>query len=360
MDREGGPGGPWVHALKRLRGHIPRSLLVSGLTIAVAGGRLASVTGEVRPAGIAALYAVPRGTTETARVALYPAGGSRPMATVGLGPLGLVGQLGTMASRGMTWQATTGWRVVWGRAGRILRITRAPRGRTWISVAWANRVLYGVSASWSGRSVRIERWSDDVDGDGRAREEIGSVSLVRSVPAGIVQVWSSRSGAVATVIQPGHLAWYPLSHRAEIRRVAGVEASFWFGFPGFRRAAAFSTRAGTLGMIWVGRRIHRVVFANPSRAILGMTDAQRVWGISTVGMVPLENGRFAFPARVPWPGPMPTTIALAESPGSWCLVLGGPGQGYWFDTRGGWFGPPFRLRLPAGAVIRAVVPLTTR
>ncbi len=331
------------------QGKLPWGLFFLSLSLIVVGAGTPS-TGVSRPSGLVALYGQPQAHAENAFVAQFGVRGGRPIRVpLALGRLGLVGQINALVSRGSSWQATVGTKVVWGQNHRIVGQMKVPDGATVTSLGWSGSSLFGIQADVTGGRLKLMRFGSD-HRDYR----------VGSVPAGIATIWQGRDGPYVSVIDPNLVVWYGDDGAKTSKVLSGVAASFWMGYRGNQGLVAYSQGQSRFGWAWLSLdRIRRITTTNPRRAVLGVTDSSKIWGFGAFGVVPLEHDRFDFQRISAWPGPMPTTLSVVQNQGRWCLFLGGAGQGYWFDTATGRFGPSFRLGLPTGTVIRQIALLTT-
>lgn len=321
-----------------------------GLSGFVVGANTAVDSGGVRPEGLAVLYAVPSSYGEQAYLQTYSATGrSGPAPAINLGSLGLIGETSALVSRGLTWQATIGDQIDFGERHRLIARLAVASREPVLSLAWANSTLYALRQPVRGGPV----WVEAVGSDRRLHG-------VRHLPSGLVSIWGSTVGPMATIIEPHSVSVTALAGGFRITTLRGVDAAFWIGFTRGWAVIPYSQGLRQFGIAWLGAGVtpRRTRFASASSAIVGVTNSSPLWGFGQAGVVPLHLGTFDRVQTRRWPGPMPTTITLTSGVGPWCLFFGGSGQGYWFNTRDGQFGSAFRIRVPAGAVIRQVAALT--
>ncbi len=323
------------------QGNVPWGVFFVSLSIAVV------VTGTapapVQPVGLVALYVIPGDRGEEAWVGTFGAQGGPPESKpVRLGPMGLVAQTNALVTRRRTWQATLGGMVLWGAAGRIVGRMKVPEGMTMLSLGWSGGSLYGMESSLRGGPLALVRF------DGYHDRRVGQV------PAGIASLWpSANAGPKVSVIEENDVTWYGHDGTEASKTLHHVAASFWVGYRGNQGLVAYSQGPRRFGWAWLNfRSIQRITTMDPKRAVLGVIDASPLWGFGVFGVVPWDHQHFEFDRVRRWPGSMPTTITLVENGGPWSLILGGAGQGYWFDADGGHFGARFRLQLPTRAIIR--------
>ncbi len=288
---------------------------------------------------------------ETLWAAPYYADGRREGAPVRLGPLGLVAQtqIDTFDPKQQVLLITLGSaiRAVTGSGSQLF--ARVPDPWTALSIRWISGVLYAVverPGQSHGSVWKFQAGTWRVV-DNRLPE--GIVTLVKG-PKNLPTAWVAGPHHASTYVLESSGRWrYPefrggspggtvaFFHHAELVPYAKGAREFgqWIGFPNLS------------GM-------RRVIFPKASQAALGIVEGDRLWGIGALGMIPYQGLSPRLTDIRRWPMAIETTLVPVGSGAPWLVILDGPSQGIWFDTRTGQFGPPFTIILPAGDVVRAV------
>lgn len=299
------------------------------------------------------IYATPSSSgAETLWARSYNAHGKPSGSSVRLGALGLVAQtqIATFDPKRHGLLVTLGSKICVVTGSRSRLFITVPKPWQVLSIHWIQGALYAV----------VER----------PGQSHGSIWTLQSHKWQVVDS-ELASGIVTLMAGPlGHpTAWVVDPHHAD---TVVLDASRQWRYPAFRGGSPGGTVAfqktaevvpyaeGAKGFgQWVGYpnrlAIHKKIFPSARQAVIAVASGDRLWGMGALGMIPYRGLHPLFTHIHRWPIVMQTTLVRVGSGKPWLVVLDGPSEGLWFNTRTGQFGPRFTIILPFGDIARAVV-----
>jgi hypothetical protein len=291
--------------------------------------------------GVTIYYTLPTSSYSLGVLQWFSANG-RPLGTVKLGPVGLMGWNSVVSSqRGADLLATTGYAIKMVDPSGVIRTLPNPDPpHPVLEVRWLGGRVYAVTAKGAGE----ELWHWEKDG----------WQPNEALPPGLPILLSWQGQPLVVLIRTRGVVVLGQGRYLSAPGVVATGSGAVFGsevlIP-FTRTLA-NDRPGLLTADLQSGRWHATFYPDLARSPWMVTPTNPPWAAVAQGMARFDPRRGDFRSVVRWPEQLLGRLGVVGRGAGWILVLAGATQGYWFDVSRGRFGPAFGVRLPPGAVVR--------